>query len=413
MIQRHLAAAVREATADTPVLMLNGARQTGKSTLARAQPGFRYLTLDDTAVLSAAKSSPADFIAGLTTPTVIDEVQHAPDLFPALKAAVDRDRKPGRFLLTGSADIFLLPSISESLAGRIEILTLWPFSRGELQGSREGFVDALFASGALPPFDSKVEGRDDLFRLAVIGGYPEAVERTDRRRRRAWFNSYITTILQRDVRAMSNIDGLTDLPRLLRLLAARATTLMNYAEISRSSGLPQSTLKRYLTLLETTFLLQRLPAWSGNLSKRLTRSPKILLVDTGLMAHLLGLQEGVVPDDGLTLGRLMENFVAMELLKQIGWSDAQPGMYHFRTTGGQEVDLVLEDAAGRVVAIEVKASATVGGRDFRHLRALEKLLGTRFRRGVVLYTGGEALAFGPRLHALPMDALWRLNAKAI
>lgn len=414
MYPRNILTPLREAVADTPVVLVNGARQTGKSTLVQmlAQEGHaaRYLTLDDAAVLSAARTAPEEFLAGLGGPVILDEVQRAPDLFVALKAVVDRARRPGRFLLTGSADVLMLPSVSESLAGRMEVLTLWPLSQGETEGVREGFVDALF-SAELPPLPRGAAlDRDDLRRRVIGGGYPEALSRATARRRRAWFGSYVTTILQRDVRDIANIEGLTELPTLLALLAARAGTLLNYAELSRSSGIPQSTLKRYMTLVEMTFLTTTLPAWSGNLGKRLTRSPKLLLCDTGLAAHLLGMDEGTEGYPA-AFGPLLENFVAMEIRKQLAWSERQPRMYHFRTTTDQEVDLLLEDARGRVVGIEVKASASVGAREFRHLAFLAEQLGDRFVRGVVLYTGAEALSFGPRLDALPIGALWYLGAE--
>ncbi|HEX8691778.1 MAG TPA: ATP-binding protein, partial [Longimicrobium sp.] len=325
------------------MVLLNGARQVGKSTLVQSLDSdafsARYLTLDDASVLSAARTATEDFVAGLDGSTILDEVQRAPELFVALKAAVDRERRAGRFLLTGSADVLMLPRVSESLAGRMEVLTLWPLSQGEIEGAREGFVDALFSGGALTlPADAAI-GRDELARRVVSGGYPEVLARDAARRRRAWFGSYITTILQRDVRDIANIDGLAELPRLLALLAARTGTLLNFSELSRSSTLPQSTLKRYMALLEMTFLVGTVPAWSGNLGKRLTKSPKVLLCDTGLAAYLLGLDGPGGPDALSAFGGLLESFVAMEVRKQLAWSHAQPRLYHFRTQADQEVDL--------------------------------------------------------------------------
>ncbi|HEU0054769.1 MAG TPA: DUF4143 domain-containing protein, partial [Longimicrobium sp.] len=295
--------------------------------------------------------------------------------------------------------------------GRMEIQTLWPLSQGELEGRRERFVDALFSGRPLAlDAESAALSREELIQRVLAGGYPEVLGRPESRRRRAWFGSYINAILQRDVREISNIEGMADLPRLLSLLAARAGMLLNFAELSRSSAIPQTTLKRYMTLLEMTFLVDYLHAWSGNLGKRLTKSPKILLCDTGLAAYLLGLEEGI-ESHASAFGGLLENFVAMEVRKQIAWSDVQPRIYHFRTQGDQEVDLLLEDARGRVVGIEVKASGSVGEREFRHLRFLADELGDRFVRGVVLYTGSEVLSFDPKMTALPMAALWRLEAE--
>jgi predicted AAA+ superfamily ATPase len=253
-------------------LLLTGARQTGKSTLARwlatHHYSAQYLTLDDAAVLASARHDPAGFIAGMQGNVVLDEIQRVPELFIAIKATVDRHRTPGRFLLTGSTNVMVLPQLSEALAGRVEIQTLRPLSQGEIEGVQEGFIDAAFAAEA-PEFITYREGRAQLLRRAVTGGYPEILQRSAAPRRSAWFGSYITTILQRDVRDLAHIEGLTIMPKLLSLLAARSGALLNFAELSRSIGLPQTTLKRYMSLLEMTFLIYLLPPWSGNLSRRL------------------------------------------------------------------------------------------------------------------------------------------------
>ncbi len=415
MIRRHILPALRSALSDTPVVLINGARQTGKTTLVRwlceRERPARYLTLDDAATLAAARADPSGFIAGLEGPVVLDEVQGAPALFPAIKIAVDRRRIPGRFLLTGSANVLTLPRLSESLAGRMEILTLWPLSQGEMEGMREGFVDALFAK-EVPAVGGKAAGRADLLRRLVRGGYPE-VRTREVERRSAWFASYVTTILQRDIRDLAQIEGLTAMPRLLSLLAARTMSLLNVAELSRSSGMPQTTLKRYLSLLETTFLVHLIPAWSSNLSKRLIKTPRLAFGDTGLAAHLIGASEQRLHDEPDRIGPLLENFVAAELHKQLLWSWTRASLHHFRTLAGQEVDLILEDDAGKLVGIEVKASATVARADFRGLEALRDATGKRFHRGALLYAGTEGLPFGPNLYALPLASLWRLGAKAV
>ena len=391
------------------MVLLHGARQTGKSTLVQAiaeeDHPARYITLDDATALSAACSDPAGFLAGLRGPVILDEAQRAPDLFLAIKAEVDRRRQPGRFLLTGSAHVLLLPKLAESLVGRIDILTLWPFSQGELDGSEENFIDAAFADSVRCPSPESFD-RHSLFERAVVGGFPEAAARRSSSRRGRWFGSYVTTIVQRDVRDIANIEHLTTLPRLLSLLAARTGSLMNYAEFSRSLGLSQSTLKRYMALLETTFLVQPLGPWSANLGKRLVKSPKIMFCDTGLMAHLLGLSVERIEAQPELAGPLLENFAVMELRKQASWSETQPRLFHFRTHTGQEVDIILEDAAGNVVGIEVKAASSVAARDFTGLRFLSEALGERFRNGFVLYTGRESVPFAPNLHAVPLPVLW-------
>ncbi len=404
---RHLAHRIRAALGDTRVVLLHGPRQSGKSTLARSlvssewQAEFR--TLDDAQTLAAALGNPTAFVSA-AGPLIIDEVQRAPDLFLAIKAEVDRDPRPGRFLLTGSADVHLLPAISESLAGRIESLTLWPLSQGEIEGRRESFVDDVFRDRFQPVHEPVT--RADIFRRAARGGFPEVVRRPEEARRRAWFESYVTSILERDIRDIANIEGRADLPRLLALLAVRSASLINVSELSRSSGIPYTTLQRYLTLLEIAFLVRTTPAWSGNLGKRLTKSPKIHMVDTGMMAHLLGRGEDAFDDVTAPAGPLLETFVASELRKQIGWSELQPRLYHFRSPRREEVDLVLEDRRGRIVGIEVKAAGSVADGDFRHLRALADLAGPRFVRGIVLHSGEVGIPFGERLWALPVSVVW-------
>jgi hypothetical protein len=415
MLRRNIAVRAEEALGDSPVVLLQGARQTGKTTLARAlaqesSPPRRYLTFDDASVLSAARQDPAGFIAGLDGPIVLDEVQFVPELFPAIKAAVDRKRVPGQFLLTGSANVLLLPRLSESLAGRMELLQLWPLSQGELLGRVDGLVDRLFEQPK-PNWrlDLSADDGPDLWERITRGGYPEAQARPSARRRRSWFNSYITSILQRDVRELSNIEGLSSLPRLLELLAGRTGSLLNFSELSRSLSIPQTSLKRYLTLLEATFLLRTLPPWSSNLGKRLVKSPKAYLLDSGLVSSLLGLTDPQAARQTALAGALLENFVVMELTKQASWSEVGPKLFHYRTLAGQEVDLLLEDAGGALVGLEVKASASVSSPDFKGLRNLQAASGEKFLRGVVLYTGSEIVPFGSSLFAVPISALWRAH----
>jgi predicted AAA+ superfamily ATPase len=408
-MRRFLVPRLLVALSDTPVVLVNGARQVGKSTLVRSLIGDGhpavYLTLDDASVLASAASDPAGFVSGLSDNVILDEVQRAPELFLAIKAAVDRDRRPGRFLLTGSANVLLLPKVADSLAGRIEILTLAPLSQGEIAGTTETFIDRLFAD-KLRIASRPSATRADLFNRIVTGGYPAAATRKDPERRRAWFGSYIRTVLERDVRDLGNIEGLVQMPRLLSLLATRSGQTLNFADISRHAGLPQTTLKRYMTLLETTFLLRYIPAWSNNLGQRLAKSPKLLLSDTGLIAYLLGLNERRLSQEPALAGPLVESFAALELSKQAEWSKTRPALFHFRTPVGREVDLVLEDDGGRVVGVEVKASATVNTSDFKGLHTLSETAGSKFQRGVVLYMGADMVPFGPRLHAIPLSALW-------
>jgi predicted AAA+ superfamily ATPase len=414
MTRRHLTEQLFQALEDTPAVLINGARQTGKSTLVQLpefkKQGRHYLTLDDPGVLAAAKRDPNGFIAGLTAPVTLDEVQHAPELFPAIKMAIDRKREPGRFLLTGSANVLLLPKLSESLAGRMELLTLWPFSQGEIHGVKEGFVDALFSKGPIwASGDNTHIQRDKLFETILSGGYPLAIARKTAARRKAWFLSYLTTILQRDIRDLTHVADVTAVPRLLSVVATRAGSLLNFADLSRSLGLPQTTLKRYFALLEATFLTQLLRPWSSNLGQRVIQTPKVYLNDTGLLAHLLGLTVERLNVDGTLAGGVLENFVLMELRKQSAWSETQPEFYFWRTASGQEVDIVLEDSSGRLVGIEIKAGATLGGSDVRGLQAMANAAGPRWVRGVVLYTGSEVIPFSSNLHGLPVSQLWETH----
>ena len=392
---------------DTPVVLLNGARQTGKTTLAQALAagsGAQYFTFDDLATLALAAGDPSGFIRNLTGPVVLDEIQKAPNLFPAIKLAVDKDRQPGRFLLTGSANVLTLPRLSESLAGRMEVIPLYPFSAGELAGAAEGFLARLFA-GTIATSKRALVGGDMAARL-TRGGYPEATQREAEDRRGAWFASYISTILQRDVRDLARVDALHTLPNLLKLLAARASGLLNLADVGRDAGLPHTTLTRYLALLETVFLVHRLPAWSHNLGQRLVKAPKLHLVDSGLACHLLGADARRLSEDRPLMGRLLESYVVGELRKQVSWADSRTVLYFFRTATGLEVDVVLERPDGSVAGIEVKASASVGASDFAALKTLRNQLGQLFRAGVVLYLGDQVVPFGDKLWLVPLPALW-------
>ena len=406
MYERHLEPRILEALSDTAAVFLGGARQCGKSTLVKAlaaRRSARYVTLDDVGTLSAARADPPGFLAGFGSPLVIDEVQACPGLFPALKSEIDRDRTPGRFLLTGSANALVVPEMSRSLVGRVELLALRTLSQGELEARRESCIDWLFSRE--PPAHS-YEPCADLARRVTTGGYPEAVSRRNQERRAPWFDGYVTTILQRDVRDLADVDGLEHLPQLLRLVAARTSSLANLSEIARALAIPQTTLRRYFALLEAVFLIHRLPAWSTNLGKRLARSPKLHFLDTGLAAHLQGVDAHSWNEPATRRGALLENFVFSELEKQLGWNSVRARLFHYRSHSGEEIDLILEDPRGRIVGIEVKASNTISASDAAPLRKLAGELGDRFVRGVVLYCGSGVVPFDRHVHALPISALW-------
>jgi hypothetical protein len=405
VIARHAEALVAEALADTRVVVVNGARQVGKSTLARlvlqGRPGAAARFLDDAAEREAARDDPAGFVRhpGLL---LIDEVQRVPDLLLAVKYEVDQDPRPGRYLLTGSARLLGLREIPDALTGRTETIELWPLSQGEIDGRPDGFVDAAFRHGsALDPGPSELRKADYVER-AVRGGYPEAVRRPPGRRRARYFDSYVADLIARDVRLVSDVERPADLRALLGVIAARMGGLAVVEAIARDVGLPRQTARRYLDVLELVFVVRTIPAWSSNLTQRAVATPKLLVNDSGLAARLIGF-----PGPGRSVGPLLENFVLGELARQLTWSDEPVRLFHFRDRDGVEVDAVLERASGEVVGIEVKASDTPRSDDFRGLRHLARRLGDRFRAGFVLHTGPQSLPFGDRLRALPVDALWR------
>lgn len=403
---------LEEALLDTPVVAVNGARQVGKSTLvadvvADRRDGARIVTLDDATQLEAALLDPRSFVEhdGLL---VIDEAQRAPELLAAVKATVDRQRTPGRFLLTGSTRLLTLPEMSESLAGRVEIVDLWPLSQGELERRPGCFVDALFAWSAGLRVDSDVT-RSDYDDRICAGGFPEPLTRTGRRRH-AWFDSYATTVLQRMVLETAEVERLAAMPTLLRLCAARTGNVLNIRDLASDAGLPERTTSTYLGHLQSVFLLQLIPAWSRNLTSKVTHRPKVMLADSGLAADLLGVDAEALQRPTGPIGPLLETFVAMEVRKQLGWAETAAELFHFRDRGGIEVDLVLEARDGRVAGIEVRASSTVRAGDFKGLRLMRDRLGDQFVGGVVLHRGPEAVPFGDRLLALPVSALWHASA---
>jgi predicted AAA+ superfamily ATPase len=390
--------------------MVVGARQTGKSTLvtsiAAGDDAGSYISLDDPTALDLARSDPVSFVEDLDGISIIDEVQRAPEVFLPIKAAVDRDRRPGRFLLTGSANPLFIPDVAEALAGRIEILTLWPLSEAELEGWPESRVARLLLDPDASPRGVHPVDRAELALRVVRGGFPEAVDREDPERRERWFGSYLTTILERDVRALGDITRLEQLPRLLTAIALRSRGSLNKSGLSRELALPLSSMERYLLLLERIYLIRRLPAWHNRLGPRLVKAPKFLICDPGLLCHLVRFDKQRLLSDPTSFGLALEGFVGMELAKAADLGPGDPRLMHYRTSKGVEIDFVLEAADGRVAAVEVKASSTLEAADFRRFDRLREILGPRFVRGVVFYTGDRVLSFGDRLQAWPVSLLW-------
>lgn len=395
--------------ADTRVVLVNGARQAGKSTLTRLATADRAGTvvrlLDDPATIRAADDDPTGFVDHDTL-MVIDEIQLAPELLRPIKVRVDLDPTPGQFLLTGSSRVLALRTLPDALPGRMEVIELWPFSQGEIDGEPDRFVDAAFQHGPALDHTSTLRRRDYLDRI-VIGGFPEAVRRAPRRRA-AFFDSYLSTLVERDVLELANIQRHGDVLKLLGLLAGRAGGLLVPSTLASQSGISRSTLNRYLELLSSVFLIKRVPAWSSGLTQRAVGTPKLAFVDTGIASNLIGQDAVRLGEPGGAAGPMMENFVVMELARQLTWSATRARLYHYRTKDKLEVDAVLETPDGRVVGVEVKAGGTVRTEDLSGLRNLANLLGDRFVAGFVLYTGQQTLPFGEKIRALPVDALWRL-----
>ncbi len=388
--------------------MVLGARQVGKSTLARrvAEEGHiaQVVNLDQRSQRNAALTDPVGFIAGLDRPVLIDEVQRGgPELMLAIKMVVDRDQSPGQFLLTGSANLLRSPRTLDTLTGRVDILTLWPLAQAEIEEGQANLVDALF-SGRPPRISEAPVGREALRDRIVAGGYPEARLRAGRSRSR-WFESYLRTTLERDLESVADAYKLHEVPRLLRLLAAQTANLFVPANLGGRLGLDHRTVDRYAGLLETTYLIKRVPAWRPGLGQREVQHPKVHLVDSGFLLHLLGAsEERLLSDDQLT-GKAVESFVAMEIVKHAEWADEQVRIHHYRRAG-EEIDLVLENRAGEVAAVEVKASASLSARDWRSLAKLRDAYGSRFRAGLVVHTGPDTVPLGDRLFAVPLSGLW-------
>lgn len=404
---RNITSEIISSLKASPIVFINGARQTGKSTLVRRlfKNEHAYISLDDISSIAAAAKDPENFVNNLSRPAILDEIQRIPELFLPIKKFVDDKNENGILLLTGSANILTMPHISDSLAGRMIIHTLWPLSQGEIRNQKENFIDLLFDNNQLPQPKNKLEFAE-LNAMLLKGGYPRSLGFAIAKDRANWFNSYINAILQKDIRELANIEKLTELPHLLGIIAGRAANLSNLSDLGRAVKISFSTLKRYYALLKMLFLVVELLPWSTYHEKILTKSPKVFLNDSGLLCHLLRYDETSFAFDRSKLGPVLENFVVMELMKQKTWSNNQPDMYHFRTHAGKEVDVVLEGKNQKIVGIEVKAAASVNADDFSGLEQLAKIAVEKFASGIVLYLGAQTISFGKNLFAVPLQALW-------
>jgi uncharacterized protein len=403
---------ILDALGDTRVVFVSGARQVGKSTLTRDIASNEHpaivVSLDQEPPLRAARADPAGFLAGFDAPLLIDEIQRAPGLLLAIKDQVDRDGRPGRFLLTGSADVFASHKVHDALTGRMETIELWPLAQAELHESSANAVDA-FMSGCVPHIHDAPVGRSSFGDIVAAGGYPEALLRAAGPRRDRWFANYLKDSLTRDMRDISDALKLAEMPRLIRLLASQSAGELVYRNLAPKLDLAHATVKAYASLLEAVFFVRLLPAWRPGIGAREVRAPKAYIVDSGLLAHLLGADGIRIAHDDQVTGKVLESFVAMELLRLSGWAQTEVRLYHYRQ-GREEIDLILESRSGDIAAVEVKASATVGPRDASTIAKLRDARGERFKAGVVIYTGAQTVPLGKRIWALPVSGLWDASA---
>ena len=406
LLPRRIEPRIAEALLDTPVVLLAGPRQAGKTTLVRhiaAQQGLRYLTLDDGLTLLSAREDPVGMVRSLDR-AVIDEIQRAPQLLLAIKKSVDEDRRPGRFLLTGSANLMALPTVADSLAGRMETLSLLPLSQSEMALRQANWIDQAFAGRILQARTPAVG--EALVERVLRGGYPEAVARPAGRRRTTWARQYIDALIERDVRDIAHIDKLDQLPRFLRALAHTAGQMCNYTQLGAQVGLDGKTALRYCGVFEQMYLLQRIDVWARNRLSRVVKTAKLQFLDAGLLSSLLDLTAQEVAQDRTRFGNVLETFVFGELLKHSTTAQDDYRLMYYRDADKFEVDVVIENAAGQLVGVEVKAAATVKASDLRGLKKWAALAGPQFRLGVVLYDGTETLPLGDGLWAAPLSSLW-------
>ena len=402
---RYAERSLVESLADSPAVLIHGPRQSGKTTLARVvggPRGYDYINFDDNIARTAAESDPAGFVGGLSERTVLDEVQRVPSLFAALKQEIDARRSPGRFLLTGSSQVLLVPTLSDSLAGRMEILRLHPLSQGEIHGGAPNFLNDLFR-GTFPTSRTDRMG-DDLAARIADGGYPAALARSPSRRA-SWYRNFIDAQLQRDVRDIARISTLDAMPRLLTAAASQTARLYNLSNMASPFQLSRPTIGDYVALLERLFLIDRLPPWHRNQLSRLVKSPKLHMGDTGLGCALLGVNRRALAQDRGLLGQYLESFVLHELKRQSVCQDMPLEFFHYRDRDQVEVDIVIERGAREVAGVEVKAAATVTPSDFRGLRKLKRVAGERFVAGVVVYDGEISAGFGDGMFAVPIRCL--------
>lgn len=407
-IPRSIRPLILEGLEYSRIVFVGGARQVGKTTLvgdiaARERPMTTF-TLDDRATREAAIADPAGFVANLPGPAFIDEVHRAPDLLLELKKAVDADTSPGRFVITGSANVLASRRIQDALPGRIDRVDMWPLAQSEIHRGSLNVVDELF-HGRAPHVRGAPVGRSAFAPIVAEGGYPEARLRPLGRVRDRWFANYIAATLARDLAELADVRRIDDAERLLRLLAAQSANLLSYRKVGSRLDMHHDTVQAYVALLEQMFLIKRLPAWRPGLGAREAATPKLYVCDSGLLAHLLGADMERIENDDQVTGKLCETFVVGELLRHASWSEQQPRLYHYQRDR-EDVDVVLENNRGDVVGVEVKAAATLRAADWKWLKKLAESRGDTFKAGIVVYAGEQTIPLGTRLWAVPYSGLW-------
>jgi predicted AAA+ superfamily ATPase len=408
LIPRSIRPLILEGLEYSRIVFVGGARQVGKTTLvgdvAAHERPMTAFTLDDRATREAAIADPAGFVADLAEPAFIDEIHRAPDLLLELKKAVDADTAPGRFVITGSANVLTSRQIQDALPGRMDRVDMWPLAQSEIQGGSLNVVDELF-HGRAPRVTGAPAGRSAFAQVVGEGGYPEARLRPPGRVRNRWFANYIAATLARDLVELADARRSDDAERLLRLLATQSANLLSYRKVGSRLGMHHDTVQAYVALLEQMFLIKRLPAWRPGLGAREAATPKLYVCDSGLLAHLLGADTERIANDDQVTGKLCETFVVGELLRHASWSEQQPRLYHYQRDR-EDVDVVLENNRGDVVGVEVKATATLRAADWKWLKKLADSRADSFKAGIVVYAGEQTLPLGGRLWAVPYSGLW-------
>ena len=403
---RYMKEPLEEALADTPVVLVHGPRQSGKTTLAIDVGGtkYSYVTFDEDAVLAAARNDPRGFIEGLPPFCILDEIQRIPELFTSIKLSVDKDRRPGRFLLTGSANILLLPQLSDTLAGRMEVVQLRPLSQAEIDGCENRYLSSAFGQKPKGLFEQRL--REGLVDRVVNGGFPEPLQRNSEKRQRAWYRNYINATIEREISEIANIRYGADIPVLLEKIANNTARLVNFSKLSQGLLLNQKTTKSYVDLLSQVFLINSLRPWHSNRNSRLVKTPKLHVADTGLLSNILKMNKQQLFKEKELLGQFLETFVYNELLRLAGWHEQELQFFHYRDNDQYEVDILVLNEEGKILGVEVKLAASVSEKDFRGLKHFQRQYPERFIGGHVFYDGERVLSFGEGMYAVPLQCLW-------